>query len=139
MNAVTDYNLIAPCGMNCRICLGYLREKNHCSGCRDDSKSYPAYCVSCIIKNCALLIETESGFCYECGKYPCRRLKQLDKRYRTRYRMSMMENLEFIREKGITAFAEKERVKWTCPGCGATVCVHREFCLSCGETFHPRN
>ena len=26
--------LIAPCGMNCGICYGYLREKNKCPGCR---------------------------------------------------------------------------------------------------------
>ncbi len=26
--------LIAPCGMNCGTCLGYLREKNKCVGCR---------------------------------------------------------------------------------------------------------
>ncbi len=134
-----DTDLIAPCGMNCGICLGYLREKNHCSGCRDDGKSYPAYCVSCIIKNCAILNETESGFCYECSKFPCRRLKQLDKRYRTRYMMSMLENLEFIREKGIAEFMEKERIRWTCPGCGATLCVHRKFCLNCGENFATGN
>jgi hypothetical protein len=139
MNLNKDHNLIAPCGMNCGICLGYLREKNHCSGCRDDNKSYPAYCVSCIIKNCALLRETESGFCYECIKYPCRRLKQLDKRYRTRYGMSMIENLIFIREEGVAAFTEKERVRWTCPRCGATLCVHRKFCLSCKETLIPEN
>jgi hypothetical protein len=139
MNLNNDYKLIAPCGMNCGICLGYLREKNHCSGCRDDSKVYPQYCVSCIIKNCALLHETESGFCYECGKFPCRRLKQLDKRYRTRYRMSMLENLEFIRVKGVAAFIEKERIRWTCPGCGATICVHRSYCLNCRESFIREN
>ncbi|MDD5456566.1 MAG: hypothetical protein PHV30_05985 [Candidatus Margulisbacteria bacterium] len=27
--------LIAPCGMNCAICLGYLREKNKCPGCSE--------------------------------------------------------------------------------------------------------
>jgi hypothetical protein len=135
MNINNDFKLIAPCGMNCSICLGYLREKNQCSGCRDDLKDYPVYCTTCIIKNCELLDETASGFCYECRKYPCSRLKQLDKRYRTRYSMSMLENLERIREIGLPAFIEKERIRWTCPGCGATLCVHREFCLSCRETF----
>ena len=27
-------SLIAPCGMNCRLCLGQIREKNTCPGCR---------------------------------------------------------------------------------------------------------
>lgn len=26
-------NLIAPCGMNCGVCIAYLREKNRCQGC----------------------------------------------------------------------------------------------------------
>ena len=26
-------NLIAPCGMNCILCWGYIREKNRCPGC----------------------------------------------------------------------------------------------------------
>ena len=26
--------LIAPCGMDCGLCMGYLREKNTCGGCR---------------------------------------------------------------------------------------------------------
>ena len=26
---------IAPCGMNCSICRGYLRKKNKCLGCRE--------------------------------------------------------------------------------------------------------
>jgi hypothetical protein len=133
MNHQNRNNLIAPCGMNCGVCLAYLRDKNHCRGCRDDSKVYPAYCVSCIIKNCDLLRETDSGFCYECVKYPCRRLKQLDKRYRTRYRMSMLDNLGFIKAAGLPAFVEKEKMRWICPFCGATLCVHRKYCLSCGD------
>ena len=30
-----DPDLIAPCGMNCNICMAYLREKNKCPGCRE--------------------------------------------------------------------------------------------------------
>jgi hypothetical protein len=28
--------LVAPCGMNCGICIAYLREKNKCPSCRGD-------------------------------------------------------------------------------------------------------
>lgn len=128
---MTDKNLIAPCGMNCGICLGYLRVKNKCAGCRGDEHLLPQYCKSCIIKNCELLKKTSSGFCFECEKYPCRRLKQLDKRYRTRYGMSMIENLLYISNYGTDAFVEKENLKWTCPECGAMLCVHRKQCLNC--------
>lgn len=126
--------LIAPCGMDCGICLGYLREKNRCYGCRQFSEHKPGYCRKCIIINCELLSKTDSKFCYDCEKYPCRRLKQLDKRYRTNYNMSMLENLELIKNIGLDGFVEKENKRWVCPSCGAVLCVHRDFCLKCKKT-----
>lgn len=136
-DAYPDALLIAPCGMNCGICVGYMREKNRCNGCRNDDQLKPTYCKQCIIKYCSLLSLTESGFCYECEKYPCRRLKQLDKRYRTRYNMSMLENLEYIKNSGLNAFLENEQQRWVCPNCGATLCVHRKFCLTCKADIAP--
>ena len=125
--------LIAPCGMNCGICLGYLRDKNRCPGCHADDAEKSRSCLRCIISHCEMLTATPSGFCFECPKYPCRRLKDLDKRYRTKYAMSMLENLEFIREHGLSAFVEKEHDRWRCRKCGGTICVHRGFCFACGE------
>ena len=129
-----DVQLIAPCGMNCQVCLAYLRDRNQCFGCRADDINKRASCVGCSIANCELLKATQSGFCYECPKYPCRRLRDLDKRYRTKYGMSMIENLAFIRESGLTAFVEKEDERWRCQSCGAVICVHRDFCLQCGKS-----
>jgi hypothetical protein len=74
-----------------------------------------------------------SKFCFACRTFPCARLKQLDKRYRTRYGMSMIENLETIRTAGVRAFVEAERQRWACPQCGGVVCVHRWSCLYCGR------
>jgi len=48
--------------------------------------------------------------CYECRDYPCNRLKALDKRHRTKYHMSMIENLEVIKEHGIEDFMRREKV-----------------------------
>lgn len=128
--------LIAPCGMNCGICLGYLREKNRCEGCRFYCEGKPGFCKKCIIINCALLSQTESKFCYDCPKYPCRRLKQLDQRYRIKYHMSMIENLETIKNIGLDGFVEKENKRWICPACGAVRSVHRDFCLLCKTPFN---
>jgi len=47
--------------------------------------------------------------------------------------MSMLDNLKFIRENGIRLFLEKEKERWTCEKCGGTICVHRGFCLNCGN------
>jgi len=30
--------------------------------------------------------------------------------------MSMLENLEFIKEKGVRRFVKKEKKRWACPG-----------------------
>ena len=126
-----DKKLIAPCGMNCGICLGYLRDKNKCPGCWINNEHKNKSRNKCIIKNCELLAKTDSKFCYDCEKYPCPRLKQLDKRYRTNYNMSMIENLEYISEYGLNKFICKENERWACKNCGGTICVHRGFCLYC--------
>lgn len=124
--------LIAPCGMNCGLCIGHLRDKKPCGGCfKKDDENKPKYCRSCAIVNCEFLNKTKSGFCYDCKKYPCVRLKRLDKRYRTNYGMSMIENLEYIKKNGLEKFLVKEEVRWTCSECGHGLSVHRDFCLNC--------
>jgi len=133
MNRQINKTLIAPCGMNCGICLAFLREKNKCPGCRNMGKNKPGYYKKCIINNCGLLAKTNSGFCYDCSKYPCPRLKQLDKRYRTNYNMSMLENLNNIQKLGLDEFLILEQNKWACSKCGGTICVHRGYCLNCGK------
>ncbi len=74
-----DAALIAPCGMNCGLCRGYVREKNPCPGCSGDDESKPGYCVTCKIKTCEQIASGASAFCFECESFPCTRLRQLDK------------------------------------------------------------
>lgn len=83
-------------------------------------------------KHCELLGKGLVRFCYECVDFPCRRLRDLDKRYRTKYHLSMIENLNFIKEHGIENFLKKEAVKWLCPNCGGTISCHNGLCMSCG-------
>jgi hypothetical protein len=128
-----DFMLIAPCGMNCALCLAYQRPKNHCPGCNGPDTNKAKSCAACIIKNCAELRQFKDGFCFACEKFPCRRLKQLDLRYRTKYGMSMLENLQIIKTQGISRFIELEKAKWICAQCGSLLCVHRETCLKCGH------
>ncbi len=125
--------LIAPCGMNCGICMAYLREKNKCPGCRIFNKSEPVSIARCKIKNCEDLNKNNLEFCFECNKFPCDRMKHLDKRYRTKYHMSMIENLENIKKLGIREFLKNEKIRWTCSKCGGTICVHRGYCYTCKE------
>lgn len=123
--------MIAPCGMNCGTCIAYMRPKASCPGCRKDGREKNMACVQCIIKNCVILRDTGQDFCYNCPKYPCRRLKQLEKRYRTKYRTSFLENLDIIKVSGISYFLEFETGRRVCNVCGATLSVHRNHCLNC--------
>jgi len=124
--------LIAPCGMNCGICRGYLREKNKCPGCASDDPYKRSYNRECTVRNCKTIKNNDSGFCYECSDFPCKRLKQLDKRYTTKYSMSMLENLGIIKEKGIGVLLAREEEKWKCPECGGIISCHNGICYSCG-------
>ena len=122
-------SLIAPCGMNCALCMAYQREKKHCDGCRSDNVPFE-YCQRCVIKNCETRLQNGWENCSPCERL-CRRLKQLDKRYRTKYGMSMLENLNVIREGGMDEFLRAQTQRWTCPRCGGLQCVHRGRCMTC--------
>ena len=124
-------SMIAPCGVYCKLCLGHLRKKNVCSGCWSDDDSKPYHCAVCSIKNCEYLKASGSRFCYDCEKFPCRRLKDLDKRYRTKYQTSLIENLTTIRDLGTVSFLESQHVRWRCNTCGGMMCVHTGSCITC--------
>lgn len=123
--------MIAPCGMNCALCLAFQRPKRRCPGCRAEGAYRSKSCRSCIIHNCEIIKTGPSHFCYECEKLPCRRLKQLDARYRAKYGMSMIANLTEIRDRGMETFLAHQAKKYTCPTCHGLLCVHRSRCLTC--------
>jgi len=129
--------LIAPCGMNCAICSGYLALKYgvkskgirmpYCAGCRPRDKQ-----CAFLKKKCHLLLESKVQYCYECDDFPCITLQHLEKRYKTFFRMSMVDNLRYIKNNGMEKFLEKEEQKWKCPECGAVICCHNGICFNCG-------
>jgi hypothetical protein len=128
--------LVAPCGMNCGICRGYLafthgipRKRGrvtYCAGCLPRAKN-------CYIKrNCLKLTRHEVNYCYECNEMPCKNLTHLDNRYRERYGMSMVENLKMLKAEGMDEFLKSQAEKYRCPTCGDLVCVHDGKCYGCG-------
>jgi hypothetical protein len=112
-------NLIAPCGMNCGICRAFLRQHNPCHGCNNAEQNKPKTRVHCRLRAC---IKRSGRLCCCCAVFPCDRLRRLDLQYRTRYGMSQIENLEFIRDNGIKRFLEQERKRWM--GEVGVFCVH---------------
>lgn len=131
MHASSKYSLIAPCGMNCGVCRAYLKEKNKCSGCRCADANKPVTRVRCKIKTCPAFRTGKKKFCFECTQFPCDILKRFDKRYRTNFNMSPIENLENIELLGIQKFLKNENLRWTCRHCGGTICVHTGYCMGC--------
>lgn len=124
-------NVIAPCGIICDICLGFQRDKNKCVGCNNNGFK-PAGCENCKIKLCSEKSVKEKYFCVYCSDFPCKLIKHLDKRYKTKYSESPIKNLENIAKNGLKVFKETENKKWTCAHCGSLLCVHRNECLKCG-------
>jgi hypothetical protein len=131
----TSPELIAPCGLNCRLCRAYTREKNACPGCRAGDAQKPKTRVICRIKTCEKIVKAEIEWCYDCEEFPCFYLARLDKRYRTRYGTNVIANLLCIQETGLQNFIESENRKWTCPACGEMLCMHQPACPSCGYVW----
>ncbi|MGB8252870.1 MAG: DUF3795 domain-containing protein [Anaerolineaceae bacterium] len=132
---LTNPTLIATCGINCRLCMAYGREKKACPGCRADDTNKSKSCISCRIKNCDKLAKGAFEYCFGCDDFPCALLAHLDKRYRTKYGASPIDNLNAIRKNGIDQLVESENIKWICPECGAMICMHKPQCLSCGYVW----
>lgn len=126
--------LIAPCGMNCRLCYGYIRPKGKCPGCNASDGSKPKSCTGCKIVVCEKRVQNGWETCAPCDT-PCRRLKYLDKTYRAKYHMSMVENLASIREEGMDGFLRRQAERFLCSACGEIACVHREDCPACGMSL----
>ena len=125
--------LIAPCGMNCRICIGFFgytmsgkKRKTKCVGCNPSGKS----CAH-LKKYCTKLAKKEIEYCYECNDFPCKQIQKLDNKYRKRFDYSTIYNLRYIKEKGIEKFLENQEEKYKCPKCGGIICVHNGNCYFC--------
>lgn len=125
--------LIAPCGMNCRICIGYFgytvngkKRKMKCIGCKPRDKG-----CAFLKKYCKKLTNNEVNYCFECSDFPCSHLEKLDNMYQKRYQMSMIENLKEIRDNGMNTFLKKQEETYRCPTCGGVICVHNGICYSC--------
>ena len=132
----TEYmrpELITPCGMNCRICIAFFgytmsgnKRKMKCIGCKQSGKS----CAH-LKKYCKKLTKKEIEYCYQCNDFPCKQLQKLDSKYRERFNMSMIDNLEYIKENGMENFLKKQEEKYRCLKCNGVICVHKGICFNC--------
>jgi hypothetical protein len=128
-------DLVAPCGINCAVCMRYLATKKaknkelkipKCEGCRPSNKK-----CAFIKSQCDILKNGKANYCFECNQFPCRRIETLDRRYRTRYNVSLISNLTEIENMGVSNWLRKEEAKWKCTSCGGTISVHDKKCYDC--------
>lgn len=139
--------LIAPCGMNCAICSGYLGFKNqvprkrglitHCIGCRPRNKQCAFLKRKC--KDNLKLLKGEVEYCFKCNCYPCERLKHLDERYRRDFGMSMIGNLSEIKQEGLDIFIERQYRKYKCRICNELISIHNKKCFICEKINSWKN
>lgn len=129
-------NMFAPCGVNCAICYVHANPRKYgkaCGGCLADGQGKPQHCLTCKIKQC--IAEKGATHCFNCGNMPCKLVKNLDKSYRKRYRVSIVENNLAVLKSGISQFMVQERDKWTCSHCGGAISLQDGIC---GECKKPR-
>lgn len=129
-------HLVAPCGVNCAACYKYLERKKPCPGCLMPGPGQkPAHCRRCHIKDCAQ--KRAVTHCAWCEEFPCKMVKSLEKTYRTRYAVSLIQNGALMKEDGLKKFLERERETWICPICGGVVSQHDKACSECGQPGGP--
>lgn len=129
MTAITE-NMLAPCGMTCAVCYVHLKKRNPCMGCRGQDVNKPEHCRKCKIKDC--VISQGIDFCFECPTFPCATIKRLDKSYRQRYQVSLIDNALRIKAVGAEQHVLEEKERWTCRLCGGAISLHDSVCSECG-------
>ncbi len=124
MKKRTKISDVAACGMNCSLCIGYIRAKNKCDcdGCLTPNTKCSKKCT---LRYCT---KRKGKYCNQsCTSFPCQHLKNPDRRYRAKYDMSMIENIGQIEEVGIRQFVRIENTRRVCVACGELICGHQEM------------
>ena len=88
--------MIAPCGLDCSLCMFAHASEKPCLGCNVDSDTKPAFCASwCKIIPCEKRVKNGYQYCDECPDYPCEDMMERETRYTTAYPLkeSPMQNL----------------------------------------------
>lgn len=72
-------------------------------------------------------------FCSACSSFPCAIIKRLDKSYRQRYQVSLINNALRLKAVGAKQYLSEEKGKWTCIDCGGVISLHDRICSGCGK------
>jgi hypothetical protein len=145
-------NLIGICGIYCGSCpkylapriqdhaylsttareTGYSVEEIRCDGCLSD-KVYPT-CSECSPGFRACSQAKGVTWCFQCADFPCQRLRDfLDVHVVNgiSHHARLIDELQFIKDRGRDAWIEKQEKAGQCPHCGRKVYWHDSQCPAC--------
>jgi hypothetical protein len=88
---------------------------------------------------CKKLARQEIASCHLCSECPCPGLLSIEARYVRAHNYSFVENLNFIRRRGMPAFLKRESKRYTCPSCGKLLTVHSDICPHCRQRHLRRD
>lgn len=136
-----NIDLLSYCGLFCGACPSYHR--GTCFGCRSEDHSQKRTSKwGCKIRDCCSN-ENEIVYCGECTDFPCAKIiKKLiqshPKDSRFVYRHEIPENMNEIKELGISKWLENQHLKWKCHECGGVITFYEYKCLKCNKKSEPK-
>ncbi len=102
-----------------------------CQGCKSPVNS--VFGRDCEIKDCAG--QRALTCCSDCDQYPCQRLVAFRNDAHAHH-SAVLSNLDRIRAKGLDAWLQEQRQRWSCSGCGHRFAWYEKLCSRCGGVLH---
>jgi len=142
-------NLVAPCGLYCGACSGYLTTQGYrdnrasgsgggkpkpsgesmlCDGCLGGGRVL-AHVTKCAIRTCAES-KTKTRRCSECAEFPCSRITDFNNDG-MQHHSEVLANLRQLRTMGIKDWTKHEEERWTCPKCQTKLSWYDAECPKC--------
>jgi len=129
-----DICVAAVCGIYCGACSQQLRDDppgSQCLGCRSTTRA-PDYALQCEVKKCADAKQLPS--CGLCRDYPCARIQAF---FNDTPKYGLREkNLDAIRDRGLPAWLNEQKARWTCQKCKAPFGYGARACPQCGAEVY---
>ena len=128
MNALST-DTAGICGLFCGTCAFFGTE---CDGCLSDRVA--PFCADCRhgFRTCSAAHGITR--CHECGEFPCARLEEFSKihiEHGVCHHTHVIDDLRFMRERGVEAWVEKQTQEHTCPKCGKLIIWYAQKCPDC--------
>jgi len=127
-----DVNMLAPCGLNCKLCYRHLG-KNPCPGCRARTDEPDDYQSKCVMRACTR--ERALFCCADCADRPCKRVKAFGKRYREGYGVDLSADALRLRETSAETLLREQISSHICAACGHLINLHDGICSGCKKQY----